>query len=650
MDNETAGFVATEGSFTVVETPGIIPFFPSIMVAQSDEFNATECFCSDLQHEDYSPLYAWFNYIVIIIMLPSLSAFGVITNVVNVFVYSRCRMRNSSNTYLLFLACSDFFVVITGLFIFWIDSARSYIPQLVQAPYTTVYTLPFGYMAQSCSIYFTVAAAFDCYVCVCWRLKAKWHCTVKRAQRIVGWIVLCSVLYNSLRFPQFNLRHCIHEGSKEMIVEICPTTLFFTINTIYNVYLYMIVMTVFPFSVLLFLNLLIIWRKSVEANQIRKKKKSNCSVSSIPIKAGQHKKPHSSDSKGPISANKSSKLRRSSFPRGAQHSLRRHYGFQRNSQRYQPQPHIAAALLGGTLAQFPPLPKATPGSDETITMIMVVVLFLCCNTLALIVNLIETFFEPDALLLNLLSDASNFLVIFNSSVNCVIYLIFNSDYREVFLMHFVRTKDNIRQRFLCIRPPPKRETEGPDERKNGGIGKEMPEKRVKGLAVAESPVWLPPDHHHFCHCSCNCPLLIRCARVPTSEKREGEDGDSGCDEDGGGHEGGRSRGSSNQQQQRLLSSSKVCCPRPLPFPPNRQGSPPPSVPRHHPTPTLSAAISSCYLAEVKIVPSNCGYEDNGTTNSNPSPPHIYVRPLLRKKRMEENSEREREDEETEAPI
>ena len=110
-------------------------------------------------------------------------------------------MRNSSNTYLLFLACSDFFVVLTGLFIFWIDSARSYIPQLVQAPYTTVgfsmlllhwlylqlagriccienmtfmlknkclqvYTLPFGYMAQSCSIYFTVAAAFDCYVCV----------------------------------------------------------------------------------------------------------------------------------------------------------------------------------------------------------------------------------------------------------------------------------------------------------------------------------------------------------------------------------------------------------------------------------------------------------------------------------------------------
>lgn len=49
------------------------------------------------------------------------------------------------------------------------------------------------------------------------------------------------------------------------------------------------------------------------------------------------------------------------------------------------------------------------------------------------VNLIESFFDPDPLLLNLLSDASNFLVIFNSSVNCVIYVVFNKDFRDIFL-------------------------------------------------------------------------------------------------------------------------------------------------------------------------------------------------------------------------
>lgn len=75
-------------------------------------------------------------------------------------------MRSSANTYLFFLACSDFLVILTGVFIFWIDSARTYISQLSQAPYTTIYTLPCGYMAQTCSIYFTVAAAVDCYVAV----------------------------------------------------------------------------------------------------------------------------------------------------------------------------------------------------------------------------------------------------------------------------------------------------------------------------------------------------------------------------------------------------------------------------------------------------------------------------------------------------
>uniref|UniRef100_A0A1I7YV36 G_PROTEIN_RECEP_F1_2 domain-containing protein n=1 Tax=Steinernema glaseri TaxID=37863 RepID=A0A1I7YV36_9BILA len=86
-------------------------------------------------------------------------------------------------------------------------------------------------------------------------------------------------------------------------------------------------------------------------------------------------------------------------------------------------------------------------------MIMVVVLFLCCNTLALIVNMIETFFSPDPLLLNLLSDASNFLVIFNSSVNCVIYMIFNKEYRETFLLHAGRLLDFLKLQCGCCLSP-----------------------------------------------------------------------------------------------------------------------------------------------------------------------------------------------------
>ncbi|VDM53747.1 unnamed protein product [Angiostrongylus costaricensis] len=377
------------------------------MIDDDIEENTTKCMCADLQTEDYSPLYAKYNLALIIIALPPLSLFGVCTNVVNIYVYSReskkenkffdmktgniFRMRNSANTYLLFLACSDFLVILTGLFIFWIaasvyadnlqlslnsDSARSYIPELARAPYTTVYILPFGYMAQTCSIYFTVAAAFDCYTNVCLKSFSKTYCTIRRAKQICFTVMVASIVYNSLRFPQFNLRKCLHDTSGDQVIEICPTSLFFTINVAYNVYLYMVLMTLLPFLFLLCLNTIIVWRQSTDTS--RQNEVCCCS----------------------------SKV------------------------------HSAHALL------HPP-PSSSSGGDETITMIMVVILFLACNTLAnqenavvaaLIVNLIETFFDPDPLLLNLLSDASNFLVVLNSSVNCVIYFVFNNIYREIFML------------------------------------------------------------------------------------------------------------------------------------------------------------------------------------------------------------------------
>uniref|UniRef100_A0A0N5B698 G_PROTEIN_RECEP_F1_2 domain-containing protein n=1 Tax=Strongyloides papillosus TaxID=174720 RepID=A0A0N5B698_STREA len=367
--------VSNDTNIILLSEPGIIAFLPNVVNFIAP--NATECVCQDLQIQDYTASYEWFNFILIILALPSLSVFGVLTNFINLYIYSRHHMQNSANTYLLFLGCSDFLVIVTGLFIFWIDSARTYIQELARGPYTTVYTLPFGYMAQTCSIYFTVAAAVDCYVNVCWKHFAEKYCTVLTARKICASVALGSILYNSLRFPQFNLRSCLHAGSQEVVIEICPTTLFFTINTIYNIYMYMVLMTLLPFMLLLVLNAFIVVKQSMknENGQIRKLSTSEDVLSTNP-----------NNQKDTIVNTKSEK-------------------------------------------------EQTAG-DDTITMIMVVVLFLCCNTLALIVNLIETFFEPDPLLLNFLSDASNFLVIFNSSVNCVIYIIFNKEYREEFINLF----------------------------------------------------------------------------------------------------------------------------------------------------------------------------------------------------------------------
>lgn len=88
------------------------------------------------------------------------------------------------------------------------------------------------------------------------------------------------------------------------------------------------------------------------------------------------------------------------------------------------------------------------GSDDSVTMVMVVILFLCCNILALIVNVIETFFEPSTLLLNFLTDTSNFLVVLNSSINCLIYYTFNKEYKEVFLIKVQTVKRQLINKYL----------------------------------------------------------------------------------------------------------------------------------------------------------------------------------------------------------
>ncbi|KAI6185296.1 G-PROTEIN-RECEP-F1-2 domain-containing protein [Aphelenchoides besseyi] len=386
--------------------PGFVSIFPDIMADVPFNVSDWSCICPDIQENDYSPLYSWFNYVLIICLLPWLSVFGLLTNVANIFIFSRKSMANSANTYLLSLACSDFLVILTGVFIFWIDSARSYVKELARAPYLTVYALPLGYMAQTCSIYFTVAAAVDCYVNVCWKSQASSYCTVKRARQITAGVAIASIFYNSLRFPQFNLRKCLPDGSQEFVIEICPTQLFFLINTFYNVYLYMALMTLLPFFFLLVLNVFIMAKQQASSS----KEPKAISDSDLQTNPARPLTKSSDLSDGRISQDRlsSSTSSTSSFSKTKEE---------------------------GTA-------DAASEGDDPIVMIMVVILFLCCNTLALIVNLIETFLNPDQLLLNLLSDASNFLVVFNSSVNALIYFIFNPEYRELFIHYYVRCRQS----------------------------------------------------------------------------------------------------------------------------------------------------------------------------------------------------------------
>ncbi len=310
----------------------------------SNTTNPNDCICFDITSKDYPAAYSWFNFFVIILILPLVATFGIFSNLLNTFIYSRPSILRSSSIYLMGLACSDLFVISLAATTFWIDSTRSYFKTLKNSPYGFLYIIPLGYIAQTCSIYLTVAAAFDCYVQVCWIQAAGNWCTPRRARQMVVTTITVCVLYNVVRFGQLKLRTCFPENSTE-IVEICPTELYLEINTVYNVYMYMVLLTFLPFLLLSLLNAFIVCH--------------------------QKRRP----------------------------------------------------------------PEFSGDSDSTVTMIMVVVLFLCCNILSLFVNVLETFFQCDRIFLNFLTDASNFLIILNASANFVIYLTFSSEFRHLFLYY-----------------------------------------------------------------------------------------------------------------------------------------------------------------------------------------------------------------------
>uniref|UniRef100_A0A1I7VSP4 G_PROTEIN_RECEP_F1_2 domain-containing protein n=1 Tax=Loa loa TaxID=7209 RepID=A0A1I7VSP4_LOALO len=120
------------------------------------------------------------------------------------------------------------------------------------------------------------------------------------------------------------------------------------------------------------------------------------------------------------------------------------------------------------------------GSDDSITMIMV----------ALIVNVIETFFEPSTLLLNFLTDTSNFLVILNSSVNCLIYYTFNKEYKEVFLIKMQTVKRQLINK--CLKSSDANQTQGTSSNCTPVLT-EILEKNSLRQEVKKcvSPVWKP---------------------------------------------------------------------------------------------------------------------------------------------------------------
>uniref|UniRef100_A0AC34G5B4 G-protein coupled receptors family 1 profile domain-containing protein n=1 Tax=Panagrolaimus sp. ES5 TaxID=591445 RepID=A0AC34G5B4_9BILA len=207
--------------------------------------------------------YMIYNLVMIGLLLPFISLCGLIGNSLSAFIYSRPRMRSSTNLYFCCLACSDIAVICTALILFFVDSIRRYSLQLsiIYGVFASV-AYPAGLIAQTCSVYFTLAAAIDCFIQVCLPEKCKrFFSRVGCFQIVSAFVVIFSISYNVPRFFENIAFECWHSRFDSNSMEVCPTPLRYndTYLYIYFYVMYTLFLAVGPLVVLIILNTCIIF-------------------------------------------------------------------------------------------------------------------------------------------------------------------------------------------------------------------------------------------------------------------------------------------------------------------------------------------------------------------------------------------------------
>ncbi|KAK6110897.1 Olfactory receptor family protein [Brugia pahangi] len=313
--------------------------------------NFSECLphCEMCQIFASDSTYIVYNLVLIGFILPLIGFCGLLGNGISAFIYCRPEMRSSTNLYLCALGCSDCAVICTAIFLFCFDIIRRYslhISLMFGAFSPIVY--PAGMTAQTCSVYFTLVAAADCFIQVC--LTDSCRKLVSReffVKCVVLFIVVFSILYNVPHCLETVVLECWHTHFESRSLEVCPDP--FSYKLIYYKYMYSIFLAVGPLVVLVVLTV---------------------------------------------------------------------------------------CIIGVTVT----VKKADGSSGDTIALILVVLLFIACNVAALLLNVFEVYLgELLGPYINYVVDASNVLVVFNSSCNFVIYVKFSLAFRRTLRRHIFKT-------------------------------------------------------------------------------------------------------------------------------------------------------------------------------------------------------------------
>lgn len=210
------------------------------------------------------PDYQSYNFAVSGILLAIVGSIGLIGNIFVVKTYLHPDLAiQSTSIYIAALGFSDFFLVLTALFLFVLEAWRHhdypFLAWLYVSGAPTIF--PIAAIFQTSSVYFCVAAAVDCFLHVCRpRCFRNIPSDPKKAKTLCIIIFILCIFYNIPHYYELEKVECLDNFGFES-AQICPTA--FRSNllyyTIYYTYMYTIFLAVAPLLLLIILNICVVY-------------------------------------------------------------------------------------------------------------------------------------------------------------------------------------------------------------------------------------------------------------------------------------------------------------------------------------------------------------------------------------------------------
>lgn len=195
---------------------------------------------------------------------PLIITLGLLSNLLNVAAFlDKTQRQLALNWYLISLSVSDFVALCSSIVMISLPvfSEASMILSFQNfANYGIVVTYPIGMIAQTASVYFTVASAAHRFVGVVFPFQSAQICSRKSTKITIGSLVIFSLVYNFSRFFELRTDDCLSaDNIPYTVVAMTDFRLNFHYKTIYIMWMYTICMLVVPFILLICLNIRVIF-------------------------------------------------------------------------------------------------------------------------------------------------------------------------------------------------------------------------------------------------------------------------------------------------------------------------------------------------------------------------------------------------------